>query len=684
MRERLLLGAPGVYPLPDEPVRALTGVRMDVAAFVGVAPRGPARLPAFTASWAEPPRGPAAPTLGLRSVAVPVESWSAYRRLYGGFEGPGLLPYAVAAFFEQGGRRAYVVRVVHDYGEGIASNEHGTAFGDVRGATPRLGGTLRLRARDEGSWGNRLRATLSFRVRPLPFEDAPTTAAEIVPTAQTPVPAGTLLRLWLAGGVAELRFVSTVRDEWDPEDPVRRRVSVLESAAASKPERVEVVEADLAVVDLADDGIERAEVHERLGLSALHPRWMAAVLYRDSSLVYPDPAWIEDDLEVDDPKLRPPPAPPSPQFTCGRDRYEAIVHDDFFDGRWTPGDEQPRSGIHALVELDDLSIVCVPDLYSPEPLAGRKDAADVSLAGPAFEPCVELAVEPEPPSSGVDCPDGPAEPDGSAGELVALHLDPELDFDEIVARQQQVVDLAEELRSWVVLLDVPPGLPHRRVLEWRARFSSWWAAGYHPWLRVSRPDDERDPLVSVPPSAFAAGIVAKQEIAFGVPHGPANARVVGAVSVLDRVSPARHDELHQQAVNVFLPERDGIVLTAGRTLSRDPLWRQLSVRRLMTMLGRTLLQQMQWTVFEPNSAALRDELRRLLELYLGQLFTANAFRGQTPAEAFFVKCDEELNPPYEVDQGRLFCHVGVAPAEPLEFIVLKLSRGGDGTLVTEE
>ncbi|HEX8831685.1 MAG TPA: hypothetical protein VF705_10985, partial [Longimicrobium sp.] len=115
MRERLLLGAPGVYPVADDPVRALTGVRMDVAAFVGVAPRGPARLPAFQAAWAVSPRGPANPTAELRSVAVPVESWSAYRRLFGAFEGPGLLPYAVAAFFEQGGRRAYVVRVVHDF-----------------------------------------------------------------------------------------------------------------------------------------------------------------------------------------------------------------------------------------------------------------------------------------------------------------------------------------------------------------------------------------------------------------------------------------------------------------------------------------------------------------------------------------------------------------------------------------
>src|SRR5947199_72942 len=85
---------------------------MDVCAFVGVAPRGPARPARFDVDWATQDECDAKPA---RSVAVAVESFDAYRRLYGGFEGPGLLPYAVASFFEQGGRRAYIVRIVHAY-----------------------------------------------------------------------------------------------------------------------------------------------------------------------------------------------------------------------------------------------------------------------------------------------------------------------------------------------------------------------------------------------------------------------------------------------------------------------------------------------------------------------------------------------------------------------------------------
>jgi phage tail sheath protein FI len=138
--------------------------------------------------------------------------------------------------------------------------------------------------------------------------------------------------------------------------------------------------------------------------------------------------------------------------------------------------------------------------------------------------------------------------------------------------------------------------------------------------------------------------------------------------------------LHQNAVNVFLHERDGVRLTAARTLSRDPDYRQLSVRRLVTMIERTLERELQWLVFEPNSDTLRRDLRLALVVFLRRLYQANAFVGATEEDAFFVRCDRELNPPPVIDAGRLVCEIGIAPAEPLEFIVLRIAREGDGTL----
>ena len=185
--DRIALGAPGVYTLPPEPIRRLTGVRLDACAFVGVAPRGPCRVPLVDASpehsndWrmCDPARG------RQRSRAVRVESFDAYRRLYGGFDGPGLLPYAVASFFEQGGREAWVVRIVHEHGN-PALNAGGVAQGKLDGVL----GSAAMHARDEGSWGNGLRITLSWRTRallatPLPPSNA---ALQLLATASFPTP----------------------------------------------------------------------------------------------------------------------------------------------------------------------------------------------------------------------------------------------------------------------------------------------------------------------------------------------------------------------------------------------------------------------------------------------------------------------------------------------------------------
>jgi hypothetical protein len=244
-----------------------------------------------------------------------------------------------------------------------------------------------------------------------------------------------------------------------------------------------------------------------------------------------------------------------------------------------------------------------------------------------------------------------------------------------------VVALAEQL-GIVALLDVPPGLDQRGILRWRQRFASSWAAAYHPWLRLALTSEEpdRETPMRIGPAAVAAGIIARRELEYGVPHGPANELAVGVVDVEDRVSPSRHDQLHPRAINVLLRERDGVRLSAARTLSSDPSLRQLSVRRLMQLLHRALVRQMQWAVFEPNDERLRQTLRDLLRNFLRGLHRQGAFRGATEAEAFFVRCDLGNNPRLITDRGELLAEIGVAPAEPLEFIVLALVREGDGLL----
>ena len=674
------LGAPGVYPYQPAPPRALTGVRMDVCAFAGVAPRGPARVPIVDEKWldARPCVEPERPR--SRTVAIAVESFDEYRRLYGGFEGPGLLPYAVASFFEQGGRRAYVARVVHDYLD-PADDAKGVAAGDVPGAHT-TAGPLRLRARDEGAWGNRLRARMEFSARRLYFERAGVTGLTL--PSDTELQAGALLRLTFEGGTRALRFVAMLVERRREKTAGTTLEAVFDQPTAFMPDTAEVIEGTL----LVDDGDGRFERHERLGLSAQHTRWAATVLCFESTLLYPEATWIDAAILPDDINLVPAAPPVGPhaggeaevgeqpaQFSGGEDRYKEIVPEDFFDSSWTFGDDGPAEGVQAFVPLaDEVSLLIAPDLYSPSPLVAVEKILDpVSLVGPTFERCVDLKLGREEQAAPFD-------------ELEGLRLDPRLpdDLRRIAELQSQLVEFADLMQSFVVLLDVPPGLSQQQMLGWRAPFNSSYAAAYLPWLSVSRRDDRRDALIRVPPSAVAAGVVAQQERDFGVPHGPANVLAAEIVDVDDAVSPARHDELHQQGLNVYLRERDGVRLSAARTLSRDPSYRQLSVRRLMTMIRRTLEQQMRWAVFEPNNESLRAEVVRQLDSYLRQLYRAGAFRGATESEAFFVRCDETLNTPYVVDSGQMIAEIGVAPAEPLEFILLELARDGDGTLLMRE
>lgn len=667
---RIPIGAPGIYKLPESPLRALTGERMDVCGFVGVAPRGPVRVPVFNEKWLDDRPCVEEERPLRRTVTVPVESFDDYRRIFGAFEGPGLLPYAVAAFFEQGGRRAYIARIVHDYRDlsgnpDALKNRAGVAAGIVPGATP-LTGDFKLSARNEGHWGNFLRASLDFSVRPLLFSEPGPNSLTIDESVDLPL--GALLRLTLKNQPPILRLITSITRHERTTSAGFTREATFDQPMAGEIKLAEIVEGNLTI----DDGDGRRERHQRLGFSQVHPRWMATVLCYESQLVYPDVNWSKSALVPDDPDLLP--APASDLFVGGEDHYADITPDDFFEPQWTPAEDEPGNGVHALTQLSDLSLVVAPDLYSPFPLTPSENVIDqVSLAGPEFDRCVDLSPRPEEPST-------------PPAELTGLFLDPKspADLKSIIDNQKKLVDLAKVLRSFIVLVDVPPGLHQRQILNWRNSFDSDFAAAYHPWLTVSRRDDRRDALVRVPPSAVAAGIIAKQELAFGVPQGPANMLGAQIVSVDDVVTPARHEELHPEGINVYLRERDGIRLTAARTLSRDPAYRQLSVRRLVTMICRALDHQMQWVVFEPNNSALRLDVRLALEAYLRQLFAVGAFRGATEAEAFFVRCDETNNPPFISDAGRLIAEIGIAPAEPLEFIVLHLSREGDGTLTLRE
>jgi hypothetical protein len=612
-------------------------------------------------------------TTRARSVAVPVDSWDEYVERFGSFEGRGLLPHAVFTYFAQGGRRAFVVRIVHNEAEigpdgaivplGRAAYRL-TVAGLAASSQPVVdtatGDPVLVWARDEGTWGNRLRLALSFFARPIDLRGEQPGALLLAQGAR--LPASSLLRVHGAAGELELRWARAVERRGRVDSTEVDLYVILDTPAGFPVVRAEEVTTRLDVTD-DDPTRRRQERHDDLGLQPAHPRFLADVVNLESRLVEISTTGVD----VGDPSL---PLLTSTRAVDGVDRWSVVTPADVF-GRVLEGDDRGVDGLDALLAAPEVATVVVPDLYSPAATPVTEPFVDPGVgAGPSFRPCVDVPPVVQPPAPTAD--------------LVGLRLDPTLraELETIISLQQQLVETATRL-GVVTLLDVPPGIRPAQVQRWRARFDSSWAAAYHPWLR-SPTLVRTGVLVDVPPSAAAAGIIARCERRSGVPKGPAHEFVAWAVDVAVAIDDRTAGELHRAGIDVVRFEPRGIWLVGARTLSSDRQYRQLTVRRILQLLMRSVARQLQWTVFEPNDGALRAGLRRAIEHLLYELFDRGAFAGATPATSWFVHIASGPDAAREADRGQLIIEIGIAPSEPIEYILLRVVLGGDGELSVAE
>lgn len=201
---------------------------------------------------------------------------------------------------------------------------------------------------------------------------------------------------------------------------------------------------------------------------------------------------------------------------------------------------------------------------------------------------------------------------------------------------------------------------------------------YFPWITVRDPLSPGD-LVNVAPSGHVAGIWARTDATRGVHKAPANEIVRGALNVTYRLTRAEQGMLNQEGINcIRLFGREGIRVWGARTLADDPEWRYLNVRRLFNMIKESIARSTRWIVFEPNDPTLWKSIRRDAAAFLTILWRDGALMGQTPEEAFFVKCDEETNPPEVIDAGMVVTLIGIAPVKPAEFIIFRISQFQSG------
>ncbi|MHC3471798.1 phage tail sheath subtilisin-like domain-containing protein [Streptomyces sp. 7R007] len=336
---------------------------------------------------------------------------------------------------------------------------------------------------------------------------------------------------------------------------------------------------------------------------------------------------------------------------------------------------------------------------APAAQLARPDNQTVALAAPASAPAVpdQAAEAPHP---------GPAQYLGDSADrtgfggleavdevsmvavpdLMAAYQRGAIDLEAVKAVQLGLIAHCELMGDRVAVIDPPPGLNARQIRVWRqetAGYDSKYAALYYPWIKTFDPAVGQSRLI--PPSGHIAGIWARNDSERGVHKAPANEVVRGAVDLETQITRGEQDLLNPIGVNCIraFPGR-GIRVWGARTLSSDPAWRYLNIRRYFNYLEESILIGTQWVVFEPNDHALWARIRRNISAFLVNEWRSGALFGQRAEEAYYVKCDEETNPPESVDLGRVVCEIGIAPVKPAEFVIFRLAQFSSGSGELEE
>jgi phage tail sheath protein FI len=555
-----------------------------------------------------------------------VASFTEFERAFGDLGGVGTrtdatnyLAYAARAFFGNGGRRLYVSRVFpftrDDDGAITAANFAALAVGE---------GGVTWRARWPGAAANEISVQVGLQ------------------RSKNILSGGGLKGV--APGAAVERFPNRNALPKDTLDPVTRRLVPAAPVVANvaivgrRPDgMLGLLDDQGAVTPVTDDGVqafchltltvgvrmgERLDVYPGLELDRNHPRSVARV------------------LQAEDPT----------------DELSLI---------WLDDNNQPAIAVAtALLTLTDWT-----------PLAGATEGAGLAPA--------DLAGEPADPDNARFAATGLAAL--AEVEDIAIVSSPDaVRFENETEQKTAVDDLiahCEGPRAYRIgIVDPPKDSSISEVRQFRSQFDSTYTALYYPWVDILDPTQKVDPgaapvLLPLPPSGFAAGIYARSDIERGVHKAPANEVVLGITGFRENVTHDRQAVLNPEGINAlrFFEGRANRVWGA-RTMSSDPEWKYVNVRRLFNYLEHSIDRSTQWAVFEPNNERLWASIRQTIEDFLLVVWRTGALMGTKPEEAYFVRCDRTTMTQNDLDNGRLVCLIGVAPTYPAEFVIFRIGQ----------
>lgn len=616
---------PGVYVEETSfRARSIEGVPTSTFGLVGLTAYGP--VPYKLPQLIQP-----APLPAVVMVPQPtlVTSYTEYERAFGGLDQVGTLSddtnylaHAARAFFNNGGQRLYVSRVFSF--TMTTANAPAIDLTKNFAMLPLANGPT-WRARWPGMAGNQIQVSVAWRrsknvlIAGTLTGVAPGAAVEIGNPTDPPIPDKT------PPNVANIKIVMR-----DPVTDVLGYVGpngTFQGVDASKV-------AFHITLDVSVTMGTRNDVYTGMELNAAHPRAITRVMgavtptdefclvWLDTSVAsgppLTDAAVLTALLTLVPTTLGGP--GPGPRFLDGGTHGEVLTPDVLQGQPADPEDATvAATGLEALGEIDDIAIVAAPDIVRLDPLSQTQATS-------------------------------------------------------------YLIEHCEQLRYRIGIVDPPKDSSISQVREFRGQFDTTYAALYYPWIRIIDPTAKPDPgappaTLDLPPSGAAAGIYARSDIERGVHKAPANEVVQGITKFVKNVTYGQQGVLNPEGINALrtFPER-GDRVWGARTMSSDPEWRYVNVRRLFIYLEHSIDKSTQWVVFEPNNEALWASVTQTIDDFLLATWRTGALMGTKPEEAYFVRCDRTTMTQNDLDNGRLICLIGVAPTYPAEFVIFRIGQ----------
>jgi len=238
----------------------------------------------------------------------------------------------------------------------------------------------------------------------------------------------------------------------------------------------------------------------------------------------------------------------------------------------------------------------------------------------------------------------------------------------------------EKMRYRVAVLDSVDSQLISEIRSDRSSIDTTRAGLYYPWVEIADPLTETDILL--PPSGFVTGIFARNDIERGVHKAPANEVLRLAKNLEVSINKSQQEVLNPDGINVIrFFEGRGYRIWGARTATSDPEWKYMNVRRYFAFLERSIERGTQWAVFENNGRTLWSNVQSTIQDFLFNEWKEDHLAGATPDEAFFVRCDRSTMTQNDIDNGRMICLIGVAPLRPAEFVIFRI---GQKTLDSEQ